>query len=148
VTATALTSAEAGETDLDPRKCVLVVEDDSMIRSVLAGALADEGYAVLTASNGLAALEEVRRGAPDAVLLDLMMPVLDGWGFLAQCRDEQLCTDIPVLVMSAYLRLPETARELKVRGCIAKPFDLDVLLGAVERLLWPLRSGAPRVVTA
>jgi two-component system, chemotaxis family, chemotaxis protein CheY len=148
VTATQLASAEGAETGVAQRKCVLVVEDDAMIRSALAGALSDEGYQVLTATNGLEGLEEVRRGAPDAVLLDLMMPVLDGWGFLAQCRHEQLCADTPVLVMSAYLRLPEIAGELKVRGCIAKPFDLDVLLGAVERLVRLPRSATPSHVAA
>jgi CheY-like chemotaxis protein len=145
VTATQLASAEGAKTDLDQRTCVLVVEDDAMIRSMLAETLADEGYAVLTATNGVEGLEEVRRGAPDGVLLDLMMPVLDGCGFLAQCRREQLCADTPVLVMSAHLRLAEIARELRVRGCIAKPFDLDVLLGAVERLVRLPRSGTPLV---
>ena len=135
MTASCLPIAERPETGSDQRKCVLVVEDDATIRSTLAEALAEEGYRVLTATNGLEGLQEVRTGAPDAVLLDLMMPVLDGWGFLAQCRREQLCADTPVLVMSAHLRLAEIAGELKVRGCITKPFDLDVLLGALERLV-------------
>ena len=88
LTATRLTDAARPETGLDQHKCVLVVEDDATIRSTIAEAIAEEGYRVLTATNGLEGLQEVRSGAPDAVLLDLMMPVLDGWGFLAQCRRE------------------------------------------------------------
>jgi two-component system, chemotaxis family, chemotaxis protein CheY len=116
-------------------KRVLVVDDDDAIRLTVADALQDEGYHVTTASNGQEALERVESGPPDAIVLDLMMPILDGWGFLEACRRRDLCQGIPVLVMSAYRRLTETAPELKVRACIAKPFELDVLLGAVERLL-------------
>jgi two-component system response regulator MprA len=114
---------------------VLVVDDDDTIRGAVAEALELEGYAVATATNGAEALEQVRAGRPDAVVLDLMMPVMDGWAFLDACRREELCDGTPVLVMSAYRALPETASQLGARACIAKPFDLDVLLGAVERLL-------------
>ena len=116
-------------------KRVLVVDDDDAIRLTVADALVDEGYQVLTAANGAEALDQVQASSPDAIVLDLMMPVLDGWGFLTECRQRRLCEDIPILVMSAYRRLAETAPDLKVRACIAKPFELDVLLGAVERLL-------------
>jgi CheY-like chemotaxis protein len=118
----------------DPKR-VLVVDDDDAIRITLADALQDEGYQVLTAANGAEALDQVASAAPDAIVLDLMMPILDGWGFLEACRQRALCEGIPVLVMSAYRRLSEAAPELKVRACIAKPFELDVLLGAVDRLL-------------
>jgi two-component system, chemotaxis family, chemotaxis protein CheY len=124
-----------GVAALASSKSVLVVDDDDAIRLTVADALEDEGYQVLTASNGQEALEQVESRPPDAIVLDLMMPILDGWGFLEACRSRQLCQDIPILVMSAYRRLAETAPDLKVRACIAKPFELDVLLGAVERLL-------------
>jgi two-component system, chemotaxis family, chemotaxis protein CheY len=116
-------------------KRVLVVDDDDAIRLTVADALQDEGYQVMTATNGREALAQIESGPPDAIVLDLMMPIMDGWGFLEACRARELCQGIPVLVMSAYRRLTETAPELKVRACIAKPFELDVLLGAVERLL-------------
>jgi CheY-like chemotaxis protein len=116
-------------------KRVLVVDDDDAIRLTVADALQDEGYQVITATNGQEALAQVESGPPDAIVLDLMMPIMDGWGFLEACRTRELCQGIPVLVMSAYRRLTETAPDLKVRACIAKPFELDVLLGAVERLL-------------
>jgi CheY-like chemotaxis protein len=117
-------------------KRVLVVDDDAAIRTTVAQALVDEGYAVVTARNGCEALVQVRAEPPDGVLLDLMMPVLDGWGFLEACRDEELCAGTPVLVISAYRKLPELeAADVGVRRCMAKPFDLDELLDAVHQLV-------------
>jgi CheY-like chemotaxis protein len=81
---------------------VLVVEDDDGIRHAVAEGLELEGYEVLTATNGAEALERVRAGRPDAVVLDLMLPVMDGWAFLDACQREELCNGTPVLVVSAY----------------------------------------------
>ena len=116
-------------------KRVLVVDDDDGVRTAVADVLELEGYEVITASNGVEALEQVRTARPDAVVLDLMMPVMDGWTFMEHCRREELCAETPVLVMSAYRNLTETAPNLGAKACIAKPFDLGVLLGAVERLV-------------
>jgi CheY-like chemotaxis protein len=127
------TGARPGE--VSQKKCVLVVEDEDVIRNILADVLEFEGYAVITATNGLEALQQVRAGHPDAVVTDLMMPVMNGWEFMEACRKEELCDGTPVLVMSAYHKLAETAPGLGANACIAKPFDLDVLLGAVDRLI-------------
>jgi DNA-binding response OmpR family regulator len=121
-------------------KRILVVEDDDLIRASIADALLLEGYTVDTAANGALALDQVKRAQPDVIVLDLMMPVMDGWAFIGAFRDEAACAEVPVLVMSAYDKLGETAPGLRVQACIAKPFDLDVLLGAIERLL---RSAPP-----
>jgi CheY-like chemotaxis protein len=116
-------------------KRVLVVDDEDAIRLTVADALDMEGYDVITATNGAEALAQVRTARPDAIVLDLMMPVMNGWEFLEACRREELCAGTPVLVMSAYRYLVKTAPELRANACIAKPFDLDVLLGAIERLM-------------
>jgi CheY-like chemotaxis protein len=116
---------------------VLVVDDDDTIRATVAEALEFEGYAVESATNGAEALDLVRRKQPSAIVLDLMMPVMDGWEFLKRCREDGLCHGTPVLVISASRNLPQEAVGLGVKGCIAKPFDLDVLLGAVERVVRP-----------
>lgn len=115
--------------------CVLVVDDDETIRTTVAEALELEGYAVASAANGAEALDLVRQQRPRAIVLDLMMPVMDGWQFLEHCRADARCAGTPVLVTSAYRNLPEAAARLGVTGCITKPFDLEVLLGAVERLV-------------
>jgi CheY-like chemotaxis protein len=119
----------------EPSLRVLVVDDEEAIRTAVAEALEFEGYAVESATNGAEALALVRQAPPAAIVLDLMMPVMDGWEFLKHCRAEALCDGTPVLVISAYRNLPQEAAGLGVKGCIAKPFDLDVLLGAVERVV-------------
>jgi two-component system, OmpR family, response regulator len=114
---------------------VLVVDDEEPIRSTLIEAFELEGYAVRAASNGVEAFDVMRRFRPSAIVLDLMMPVMNGWEFLEQCRSDAACSDTPVLVISAYSKLPQEAARLGVKACIAKPFDLEVLLGAVDRLV-------------
>ena len=120
-----------------------MVEDDEGIRSAVAELLSMEGYAVATAANGKEALELARQVLPDAIVLDLMMPVMDGWGFLARCRSLPRCRDVPIVVMSAAYTLrtvAERLRDLEVRAVIAKPFDLDVLVALVHRYA-PLPGG-------
>jgi len=85
----------------DTRSPILVVEDEPAIRDLIAMLLTDEGYEPLVASNGAVALDLVRQTPPRLILLDLMMPVMDGRAFLRACRAEALCQDVPVVVMSA-----------------------------------------------
>ena len=113
---------------------VLVVEDDDAIRDVLEAALADEGYAVRAVRQGQAALEALRDSPPDVVLLDLMLPVLDGWGFLEERVRLGLALDTRVIVLSASRRAAALERErLAVWAVVAKPFELDDLLTTVGR---------------
>jgi CheY-like chemotaxis protein len=119
---------------------ILVVDDDDIIRETVAEALHLDGFSVETARNGAEAIDRVREKPPHGIILDLMMPIMTGWQFLEHCKASSLCEGIPVVVMSAYNKLPEEAAKLGVKGCIAKPFDLDVLLGAIERAV--LRSAA------
>jgi CheY-like chemotaxis protein len=115
---------------------VLVVEDDEAIRALVSDVLRDDGYDVLEASNGIEALAHLRNGRPDLIILDLMMPVMDGWAFVEECRQRRYCEDVPILVTSASHDLPRTAERLRsfgVRTCLAKPFDVDGLLALVER---------------
>ncbi|HYY88050.1 MAG TPA: response regulator [Chloroflexota bacterium] len=71
-------------------RCVLVVEDEAEIRFLLRELLVDAGYAVATAANGEEALDQMHEHRPDAVLLDLMMPVMDGWRFLEVCQPARM----------------------------------------------------------
>ena len=115
---------------------VLVVDDDATIRGLVSELLVDEGYAVDGASDGAQALQCARDARPAAIVLDLMMPVLDGWGFLHACRQQSICPDVPVVVMSAAHGLHEMTGRLKqlgVRDILAKPFDLVVLIALMRR---------------
>ncbi len=111
---------------------VLVVDDDPGILGVVAEALDLEGYAVRTAKNGAEALAIVAQTRPSLVLLDMRLPVLDGWGF-ARALTEQGIT-LPILVMTAAQDASGWAAEIGAQGCLAKPFELDDLLDAVERV--------------
>jgi CheY-like chemotaxis protein len=116
-------------------KRVLVVDDENDIRSAVAESLAMEGYAVETAANGLEALKVAGRQSVDAIVLDLMMPVMDGWTFLARCKTESRCRDVSIVAVPAGYTLRsarERLREFGVRVVLAKPFDLERLIGTVQ----------------
>ncbi len=116
-------------------KRILIVEDDDAVRYVLSDALQDAGFAVATAMDGVDALDQIEQHPPDAILLDLMMPTLDGWSFLERFRP-QSC--IPVGIISAAPVVLKTADAWGVQVAIGKPFCLDTLVGQVEKLCEPL----------
>jgi DNA-binding response OmpR family regulator len=114
---------------------VLVVDDDPSIQGFLAEALTDEGYGVRTAANGREALSVLDTWRPDLILLDLMMPEMDGWAFRAKQRTIPAVADVPVIVFSATRDLVSKAAALEPAHVFAKPFDLEALLGTIERLI-------------
>ncbi len=105
---------------------ILVVDDDPDILQTLALCLSTEGYRVTMAANGQEALTLLERDEPACILLDLMMPVMDGWQFVAEL-DRQGKRKAPLLILSA-------DRKLRADAYLAKPFDLDQLLGKVQQL--------------
>jgi CheY-like chemotaxis protein len=122
-----------------PRIPILVVEDDEDIRTSLVQVLEDEGYAVSSAQNGrvalnvLAALEGNVR--PRLILLDLMMPVLDGRGFMEEQARVPDLSRIPVLILSASGTAESTPRPANLSTAILKkPFTLDRLLTMVQTM--------------
>lgn len=116
---------------------ILVVDDDPAIRATVSAILEMEGYAVQSAEDGERALEAVEQHRPSLVLLDMRMPVLDGWGFARAIKDRGL--KLPILVMTAAQDARRWAQEIGADGYLAKPFDLLDLLREVEHL-----SGAPQ----
>jgi two-component system response regulator MprA len=119
---------------------VLVVDDDPSIREVVTEVLELDGYAVETAANGAEALEKVQAQAPNAIVLDLMMPGMDGWQFMDACSAERVCEDVPVLVLSAARDLRPTTeglRDKKIAAVLPKPFNIDTLVAAVHELHRP-----------
>jgi CheY-like chemotaxis protein len=118
-----------------PRGVVLVVEDDPDIRDTIAQILQEEGYQVRAASNGQEALKLLEAGpVPKLILLDLMMPVMDGWLFRAeQQKMAPPISEVPVVVLSADGNVRQQAVKLKANGALRKPVGIDVLLATVER---------------
>jgi DNA-binding response OmpR family regulator len=114
---------------------VLVVDDDVDSRTLLEMALSMAGYDVATAANGLDALDMARVRRPRVILLDLAMPVMDGFEFRArQLRDSSLAP-IPVICVSGRHDADVASRQMHAAACIPKPFDLDDVLTRVRQLL-------------
>lgn len=111
-------------------KMILVVEDETDLRDFVAAVLMAEGYRVVGASNGLEALEEVTRNKPDLILLDMRLPVMDGWEFAKQLNAKRN-SRIPIIVMTA-LQAKQIAREINATAYLQKPFDIDDLLSVVK----------------
>ncbi|MGH9175700.1 MAG: response regulator transcription factor [Vicinamibacterales bacterium] len=116
------------------RATILIVEDDPAIRHVLVEALSDEGYRIVETANGQDALAALASPdvVPNAIILDLMMPVMDGWAFRAEQIQAGLATDIPLIVLSASRRATPSAADLVAAAIIPKPFDLEELLATVR----------------
>ena len=112
-------------------KPILVVDDDPGILAMLRDLLESEGLVVRTASNGEEALDALSEVAPSLILLDMRMPVLDGWGFAERFRARALT--YPIVVMTAAESAQRWAEEIGATGYIAKPFDVNELLQTIER---------------
>jgi CheY-like chemotaxis protein len=135
-------------TEISHRCAVLVVDDDVDIRELLRVALASDGYSVADAPNGREALHYLRSHADTCIiLLDLVLPVMDGAQFRrAQLQDRSLAW-IPIVVMSASVDADRRARELGARSVIRKPLDLDDVRQSLRAigccLARPRRTAAP-----
>ncbi len=112
-------------------KQVLVVDDEQAVREVVALALDYEGYAVVTAPHGKVALAVLRQTRPDVVLLDMRMPVMDGWEFARAYRATP-GPHAPIVVMTAAEDAAAWARQIDADDVLAKPFDMDDLYRLVE----------------
>src|ERR671919_2202306 len=110
---------------------VLVVDDDEGVRAVMATALEDDGWTVKTAENGRTALETLNRARPDAIILDLRMPVMDGLTFAERYREFPE-PRAPLILISATV----TESAVRATGAVTglrKTIDLNVLLNTVRR---------------
>jgi len=113
---------------------VLVVDDDPDILDALSEILEVEGYEVQRARNGREALQRLEQAPPDLVLLDLMMPVMDGWEFARSLNPD---ARPPIIVLSADRNVSVKAQEIGALGWLAKPFELSELLAVVRRAIPP-----------
>jgi CheY-like chemotaxis protein len=117
---------------------ILVVDDDLGIRSALAAFLEDVGYLVGEAANGQEALAWLERQRPTLVLLDMRMPVMDGWELAQALRARQI--EVPLVVMTAARDARAWAEEIAAAAYVSKPFDYDALLATLEQICEEHRS--------
>jgi CheY-like chemotaxis protein len=126
-----------GETGRPPQPTatcdVMVVDDDLAILYTIAEALELEGYSVEIANNGAEALDVLKQVRPRVVLLDLRMPVLDGWAFVDIVRQQG--TTFKLVLMTATPDVERWAEEIGADGYLAKPFALSEVLRIMERLV-------------
>ena len=115
-----------------PESLILVVDDDLSILETVGAILAMEGYTVETATNGREALDKLGRARPSLVLLDMRMPVLDGWGFAREMKARG--ESVPIVVMTAAQDARRWANEIGAAAYVPKPFEVLDLLATVERL--------------
>ena len=119
-----------------PRPRVLVVEDDAALRKVLELRLGLEGFDVASAPDGQAGLEVLDDVQPDAVICDLMMPRVDGFGFCRTARHRETSRDLPIVVLTARQRDDEIERLLELGDItfMPKPFDAPLLTATLREL--------------
>ena len=110
---------------------VLVVDDDPSILDTVTSILSSEGYHVMAASGGQQALGLVTSWHPTLVLLDMRMPIMDGWAVARAMREAG--SRVPIVVMTAAESAKKWADEIGAAGHLAKPFLLDELIDCVER---------------
>ncbi|GAC1320003.1 MAG: hypothetical protein NVSMB2_15700 [Chloroflexota bacterium] len=116
---------------------MLVVEDEPSIRQLLADALDAEGYEVITATNGVHALASLQNTLPDVILLDLAMPLMDGFAFRSRQLEHPHLATVPVIVISAEPHLEVHVQRLSPFAYLSKPFDVDNVLAAVATACVP-----------
>ena len=115
-------------------RTVLIVDDDDPLREALRDLMVEEGFRPLVASNGAEALEIIHReGPPLLILLDLMMPVMDGWQFQAALEKSPELLDVPVIIISDHVQSRVIAGARGARFFVRKPVAVPELLAYVDR---------------
>jgi CheY-like chemotaxis protein len=115
-----------------PPTLILVVDDNESCRAALLGALSRSGFEAIAAENGRAALGIARERRPDMILMDLMMPEMDGWQALAALRQDPAISTIPVVACTASAPDRDRVASAGFAGCLAKPTRLAVLLDVIQ----------------
>ncbi len=125
---------------------ILAVDDEATHLHLIATILRAEGFEVLTAEDGQQALDVAKRNHPDLILLDVSMPLLDGWDVLQRLRDDSSTSSTPVFIVTARAQKSdiEHGRRLGVEDYITKPFDPIDLVNRIRRLLGGVRRRSQR----
>jgi CheY-like chemotaxis protein len=115
---------------------VLIVDDDARIRALMARLLETSGYAAAEAANGVEALAQMRERRPCIILLDLQMPIMDGWEFRRQQLADPALADVPVICVTGFYDSSDMFRSAGVK-CFTKPVQLSALLAAIRDVCKP-----------
>ncbi len=119
------------------KKKILLIEDEEELVTMMRMRLQASGYEMISASDGEEGLEKVQEGKPDLILLDIVMPKLDGWSLCRQLKSDAQAKDIPIIMVTASGNkdLVEKCREAGADDLVVKPFDADDLLNKISECL-------------
>lgn len=121
-----------------PKKHILLVDDDPLMRRLFGGKLVDEGFEVIYANNGNEGRETARRLHPDLILLDYMMPVMDGMEAAKRMKEEKETADIPIIMLTnadLSLEAQKVLKELWVKAYVHKSADFTILMKHIHEVL-------------
>jgi CheY-like chemotaxis protein len=118
---------------------ILVVDDEPLLRTILKDALEEAGYAVVLAENGQAAIDAAKTARPDCIVMDIIMPGLDGYDACTAMKADPALAAIPVFLISATkdLRVVDRAEQVGAAGILPKPLPVEELLQTVALALGP-----------
>lgn len=142
---------ESGRPDdnvLPAKVGVLVIEDDAALLSMIGTALLFEGFKVETAANGAEGLSCLRRATPDLILLDLVLPWINGLEVLATLRSDSATEDVPVIVMTGTATRPQDLNGLGPVDIVRKPFEIERLMNLITNVLRRPRGRSRKVLLA
>jgi twitching motility two-component system response regulator PilH len=114
---------------------ILLVEDNTNHRNLIAKILKTEGYTITTAADGSEALDQVRADCPDLIISDIMMPRFDGIQMVKALRGMPECNSVPILMMTAYVDIIEEAINAGANRALGKPFDFECFLTTIKELI-------------
>lgn len=123
---------------------VLIADDDPLLRAILEHKLAAAGYVVTCVEDGQAALEAAAAVAPDVIVLDAMMPIMDGFEALRRLKQDPALAKLTVLMLTALKRDEDVVSALKLGAAdyVAKPFNPDEVVARLDRLTASIRGAA------
>jgi CheY-like chemotaxis protein len=133
--------SDTGRNQQAKAKCILKVDDDPDLLEILDTFLEDAGYRTVEALSGEEAVRKARESLPDLVLLDMLMPEMDGYAVIAALRGDTRTSHIPIMAVSARAGREHRRNALERGACdfLAKPFSEEQLLGAVRGVIGPAR---------
>lgn len=120
---------------MDMAKTILVVDDEPDVIESMKNILERRGYSVLTALNGMEGLQRIKKGKPDLIITDVLMPEMDGYKFYKELKKNTNTINIPVIIVTARGQMEDTFKVVGVDGFITKPFSPQDLCAEIESLL-------------
>ena len=116
---------------------ILIVDDEPVARTLAQKQMAEKGYTVLTAANGEEALAALDKTKPDLILLDVEMPKMNGYTFIAELAKRNYNPRLPVIVLTAHEELGPIFKRHGVRGYLIKPLNIETVVVKIQEILGP-----------